>query len=169
MKRILRTKNWQLFSLIVLPNMFSYTSKIRLLLDILLISLLSTWSIAIIHYGNKYNKGLIVKNTSFYFSYLLLLGIYISSFFLEYYNLTPQNSNEIILLFVLITVSVINIVNIIRLNAKTIVSIELNKSELKINDWQNTFFQILFFVIGIWYVQPRINKIFSKEKDNQLA
>jgi len=48
--------------------------------------------------------------------------------------------------------------------AKTLKSIELNK-EAKFRDYISEFFLIVFLPIGIWFLQPRINKITNtKEK-----
>jgi hypothetical protein len=43
-------------------------------------------------------------------------------------------------------------------NAKLIKSVELKK-EAKFEEFIGDFFLILFFPIGIWLIQPRLNKI----------
>ena len=42
--------------------------------------------------------------------------------------------------------------------AKTIKTVELQK-EVTFNDFAGDFFMIWFFPIGVWFIQPRINKI----------
>ncbi len=53
--------------------------------------------------------------------------------------------------------------------AKTIKTVELDK-EVSFSDFSNEFFLLLFYFVGIWYIQPKINQ-FLKEKTlkNQLA
>jgi hypothetical protein len=51
-------------------------------------------------------------------------------------------------------------------NAKTFKSVELQREAL-IGDYIGEFFLLWYFPIGIWFIQPRINKIFgSVENDN---
>lgn len=46
--------------------------------------------------------------------------------------------------------------------AKTIKTIELNR-EVEFADYAGEFFLIWFYIIGIWILQPKINRIYSKE------
>ncbi len=45
--------------------------------------------------------------------------------------------------------------------AKTIKSVEMEEAAT-FNDFIGEFFMIMFFPIGIWFLQPRINKLFEK-------
>lgn len=47
--------------------------------------------------------------------------------------------------------------------AKTIKSAELNK-EATLSDYLGDFFLIWFYPLGIWILQPRIQKLLKKEK-----
>jgi hypothetical protein len=49
--------------------------------------------------------------------------------------------------------------------AKTMKSVEMQKT-VTFNDYAGEFFLIWFFPIGIWFLQPRINKIFGFDKSN---
>lgn len=54
--------------------------------------------------------------------------------------------------------------------AKTITSVEMKK-ESHFSDYIGDFFLIWFFPVGIWFVQPRINKIIldnSESKQTEL-
>lgn len=46
-------------------------------------------------------------------------------------------------------------------NAKALKSVELNKA-VTFSDFAGEFFLIWFFPIGIWIIQPRINKLFDQ-------
>lgn len=44
--------------------------------------------------------------------------------------------------------------------ARMLVSVEYRR-DVSFNDYSRTFFSFLFFPIGVWWLQPRINKIFK--------
>lgn len=46
--------------------------------------------------------------------------------------------------------------------AKELLSVELNRRVLW-QDYSNTFFMLFFMPFGIWIIQPRINKIFTRQ------
>ncbi len=46
--------------------------------------------------------------------------------------------------------------------SKTIKSIEMNK-EVTFSDYSSEFFLFWFYIIGIWILQPKINKIYSEK------
>ena len=50
-------------------------------------------------------------------------------------------------------------------NAKLIKSVELKK-EANFADFSSDFFLILFFPIGIWIIQPKLNKIIVNAESN---
>ena len=47
--------------------------------------------------------------------------------------------------------------------AKLIVLIE-RKTELKFQDYIGTFFLAWFYLIGVWYIQPRVVKLFLSDE-----
>lgn len=49
-------------------------------------------------------------------------------------------------------------------NAKTLKAVELQRP-VTFNDFAGEFFLLWFYPIGIWIIQPRINKIFEKKID----
>jgi len=49
--------------------------------------------------------------------------------------------------------------------AKTIRSIEINK-EAVFSDYVGEFFLLWFYIVGIWILQPKINKIYSDKENN---
>lgn len=64
------------------------------------------------------------------------------------------------LLNVLVLVGIADYFYIVAFAARTIVKAEQVK--VKFSEYFKTFLQIMFFPIGIWFVQPRINKIALK-------
>jgi hypothetical protein len=53
-------------------------------------------------------------------------------------------------------------------NAKSLKSVELQKP-VTFNDFAGEFFLIWFFPVGIWFLQPRINKLFEETQQNDLS
>ncbi|KAA3436366.1 hypothetical protein [Rufibacter hautae] len=52
--------------------------------------------------------------------------------------------------------------------AKTLKSIEM-KTEASLGDYFGDFMLILFLPIGIWFLQPRINRVIEKDKEKVTA
>ena len=48
----------------------------------------------------------------------------------------------------------------LRFNAKALKSVE-SREPVKFSDYAGEFFLLWFFPIGIWFIQPRINKLFN--------
>lgn len=63
-------------------------------------------------------------------------------------------------IFIMHLVSMAAIIYSLRFVAKTLRSIEIGQEAL-INDYLGEFFLFWFFPIGIWVLQPRINKLFE--------
>jgi len=49
--------------------------------------------------------------------------------------------------------------------ARTIKTAELQRAT-RFDDFKGKFFLIMFFPIGIWFIQPRINKIITQDINN---
>ena len=48
-------------------------------------------------------------------------------------------------------------------NAKALKAVELQRP-VTIGDYAGEFILLLFFMIGVWIIQPRLNKLFSEKK-----
>ena len=87
---------------------------------------------------------------------------YIAPFLVPYFGIHVANPIMVwsaIILTVLYFYSVIFV-------AKILQTVELQKvkREVKFSDYAGEFFALLYFPIGLWWIQPRINKIFSKDQ-----
>ena len=72
------------------------------------------------------------------------------------------NSNLLTLLFVVYFIASLAI--IFSYPAKTIKRLE-TKGEIDINDYFGDIFRLLFWPIGIWTIQPRINKLIDDKAE----
>lgn len=87
-----------------------------------------------------------------YFGVLILYGLY------AIVSITPPSPFIFLFIVPLHIFSLVCILYVIYFCAKTIKSIE-EKRVVSFSDCAGEFFLILFFIIGIWFIQPRINKI----------
>jgi hypothetical protein len=79
----------------------------------------------------------------------------------EVSNATILILNIIIPLFLFIFL-IFCILYAIYFNAKSLKSVELQR-DVTFSDYAADFFLFLFFPIGIWFIQPRINRIFCDD------
>jgi hypothetical protein len=162
MKWILKIKNWQLYLLLIFPNLFNFSAFYSNLMACFTSVLFCLWGFSIIYFSRLANKNFKIK--SYIFSILIIGGIFIWIMFFTTYDtfLHKDKSTNIglVLFFIFFTVS--SFINLIMQISKTIVSLELNKPNLKMDDWLSTFFQLFFLIFGIWAIQSRVNKIFLK-------
>ena len=126
------------------------------------------WSIAIglQKYIPQEVKMKVKKFKIFFFiplSYILFLMIYISGAFSGMITNGTANSDWIILIILpLHLLSMFCIFYSIYFVAKTIKTAELQKST-RFGDFIGEFFMLWFNFIGIWIIQPKVNKLYEKE------
>ncbi len=101
--------------------------------------------------------------------YILFISVAIG---MTYFGLTSESGNRAIggiiggMLTLIVPMHLFSMFCIFYLNyfvSKTIKTTELNRT-VTFSDFIGEFFMIWFFPIGIWFIQPRINKIVSEEK-----
>lgn len=92
-----------------------------------------------------------------FFAYLLIL---------DNYQPLVMNYFVPIMIFLLLgsIVALIGTLYSLYFIAKALISIELKK-ELTFSDFAGEFFLLWFFPIGVWIIQPRINKLFANNSD----
>ena len=161
---------WTIFSLFILPFVLLaigpmtttaiHATQIVPLIKILL--LISIWSVLLWIYSigvlllEKYAQHLNIPIDRFKFCliYVVLYSILFLSDvipfdYLMIFNFISMGCNIYVLYFV----------------SKLIVLIE-RKTEIKFQDCIGTFFCVWFYLIGIWFIQPRINKLYlSNDSD----
>lgn len=98
--------------------------------------------------------------------YLIGLCCFIGSTFGTMVSIGGQPNQAIFSLFMLIVplhlFSMLCIFYCLYFVAKTIKTVELQR-EVTFSDFAGEFFMIWFFFIGVWIIQPRINKIVAED------
>lgn len=116
--------------------------------------------------GVKMNTALFKAFMIIPFVYLLFFAIFITSFMWEFGN--PQNSfmtpGGIVFIIPLHLFSMFCIFYCYYFTAKTLKSIELQR-EAHFQDYFGDLILFWFYVIGIWFIQPRVNKIVESNED----
>ncbi len=188
MKAFLRMKHWQLFLLIMLAPLLL---PLIMLLAIALSgdSLMVLTAIPIIvlvcvgvFFGWFYALGTglheklpaesDLKIGRFKFSiflpvtYLLLISLYITSMFFNGEQALEESFPAIFALIMpLHLLSMFCIFYSMYFISKALRSVELQRN-VTLNDYIGEFFLIWFYFVGIWILQPRINKIFHPEEQD---
>ena len=166
MKCILTLKHWQLFLLILIPPSLNLESPWGEILGSISLLTLFAWIYAIGFYGQEIivNRGLKTDNF-IYFKFNTLLSCF---YFLIAISLEQNEKIKIDMKFDLKTIVVLIIgfyclfaaFQAILFVCRTLVTIEQNRNVI-LSDYFVTFVLIGNFIFGIWFVQPRINKIFK--------
>jgi hypothetical protein len=184
MTLFLRLKHWQLFimvfvipaicQIIFMTRVFSENNP-RLILQffpvllILYCSVLFGWYYALATNLQKKLPETVKMNVTrfrwFFFIpavYILFLCVFLFSVFGNMANGFQPNP---VIFFVIVPVhlfSIFCILYCLLFTAKALKSVELQKP-VTFSDFSGEFFLIWFFPIGVWFIQPRINKLFVTE------
>lgn len=103
---------------------------------------------------------------SFFLGYYFLFGVYVTSVTMGVsLGLSEALERGLFTLIVVVHLfciySVIYVMNFI---AKALKAVELRR-DVVFSDFSRDFFLLLFHVIGMWFIQPRVNKVFKKQGD----
>ena len=187
MAKFLTLKHWQLFGLLVgIPMIFQFITigsvvgsndPIKMfyffpILMILFIGLFFGWFYSL---GTNLHKKLpqtTTMNLKRFKIFLLIPVIYmisISIFMVGMFSNISTGVQPSSAIFVLIVplhlFSMFCIFYCLYFNAKALKTVEWQKP-VTFSDFAGEFFLIWFFPIGIWIIQPRINKLFDTNIDN---
>ena len=127
---------------------------------------------------NKVPETVTMKTTKFKifftipFVYILLITIFLGILFFPLLN-SPNSGNGFfaagyqmgiisIIIIPLHLFSMFGILYCLYFAAKTLKTIELQR-EVTFSDFAGEFFLIWFFPIGIWFIQPRINRLMQED------
>jgi len=176
MKTFLRLKHWQLFCLLVCTYLgFQIVGKTTTVISsqgktttfseysplvFLFIAVLFGWFYTV---GVNLIKKLpdTVKMNITKFKWLMfILIMYIFLFYAFVHFRIQPNTITLVIIILLHLFSMFCILYCIYFNAKALKTVELQQP-VTFSDYAGEFFLLLFFPIGIWIIQPRINKIFD--------
>jgi hypothetical protein len=168
----LKMKAWQFFIFIVLtwfvgPTILfklglrePYNSMPVLLLFIVFIGWL--WSIGV-NLNKLIPDDLRMNISSFRYAllYTLIYMLFFILFFVYIWRLgTPHIPSYMLVIVPLHLLAMVCMFYAFGFVAKTLTMAE-KQINVKVNDYVGNFFLIWFFPIGIWFIQPRVNKLFK--------
>lgn len=176
MNKLLTLKHWQLFGLMIgvmiIDSFFDMTtSQVAWAISILLFVLIFFgwfWAMAI----NLYPK--LPPNTNLNLSrfklFMLIPAVYIAIISLIFGGISIGTQGDSTGGYSAIIVpihlfSMFCIVWCLAFVAKSLKTVELQKP-VTFSDYAGEFFLIWFFPIGVWIIQPRLNKLFDTIKTN---
>lgn len=185
-KLFLNAKHWQLFILMVgLPFLFQIITIVYVIVmgnplfafstfPIFMLLYVSIffgwfWSIGVgLHKFLPENHGLNIKKFKIFFfiplAYIVLLMF--SMMYLGIFSTFPPPDDMILISLILIVplhlISIFCMFYMLYFCSKTIKSIELNR-EVDLSDYAGEFILLWFYFVGIWILQPKINRIYSEE------
>ena len=171
MEKLLSIKHWQLFGLLIGVGIIDSildlsTSQLAFYFPALLFAAIYfgwLWAMAI----NLYPK--LPTSTNYNLKrfklYLIIPLVYISALSVLIGNISiwaqdENNSGYVAILIPMHLFSMYCIFWCLAYVAKSLKSVELQKS-VTFSDYAGEFFLIWFFPIGIWFIQPRLNKMFD--------
>ena len=173
MKKLLSFKHWQIFLLIVICGAWVSPSPFREIINSISVTTFILWIYAVGVYGQERisELGLQPMNTKLFKTNIIVLGV-LAVIGLIYsasqakiinYNNTFEPKD---IIFIIVGVYFcFAFFQTIIFSCKTISKLE-SKREVSFGDYSNNIFLIIFLFIGIWVLQPKINKLFvTQEQD----
>lgn len=174
MKKLLSCKHWQLFLLIFICGAWTSLSPLKEIVNSIAVVTFARWIYAIGVFGQDRiaASGLKPMNLTLFKINVITVG----AFFLVGLALSATNNagveqpaietlslndipyfaGELYLVFAM--------VQPIIFTCKTIAKLELRR-EVSFGDYFNNLLLMLFFFIGIWFLQPKVNRLIATEEE----
>ena len=159
MRKILSLKHWQL-SLLFLTGAWISPSPLKEIINSISIITFLLWIYSIVIFGQEKAKTIGISyplNTKFFKLNILLIILFYPIVLFD-----PSSGPDINLLTVIFGLSgcyiIFGILYATAAAAKTIESLG-QKRNVPFSDYFLTFILMLFSIIGVWIIQPKVNKI----------
>ena len=172
MKKILKFKHWQLFILIVLTAGWTSPSPLQEIVRLIGLTVFLIWVYTIGIYGQEKLESLKLPtlNTKFFKINIVLFPILLIISFLLSPEQTAENTQagfnaQTILLIPISIYMFFALFQTIVFSCKTLAMIEL-KRDVKFSDYLVNLILILFLIIGVWILQPKITKLIAETENN---
>ena len=168
---VIKAKHWQIFgTLVLIASIQSMTQDIfpiaGAILYMILIFINIGW-ILLLGYGlSRRQKKLdsIQFKTFTWTGILLIIVVSLLRLLMTTGIIEMGTKNSTVLTVLFVIYFIISTVIIFTYPAKTLKLLE-TKDEIDINDYFGDIFRLLFWPIGIWTIQPRINKLIEFKTD----
>jgi amino acid permease len=173
MKKLFTLPTWQIFLLLIIPCFFTSVTLVGTIITVI-------WAVVIAYciylLGNSlYQKlpiGHDLKVKQFHFNLLFPL-VYLTIVLILFdggYEINQNNYNEfgwwLVVIIPLHLYTMYCMFYTIWFIAKCIATIENNRV-VEFDSYAGNFFLLWFFPIGIWFIHPKVRKIFSMDAETR--
>jgi hypothetical protein len=173
MKKLLSYKHWQLFLLIVICGAWTSPSPLKEIINSVAVVTFTLWIYAVGVYGQEriaelglkvMNVKLFKVNVIFVGGLFLLFLIYSATHGEGYQEPSDTFQLEDLLFIVPGLYLSFAIFQTLIFACKTIAKIELRR-EVSFGDYFTNLVLLFFFFIGVWILQPKINRLIATENE----
>jgi len=170
MRKFLALKHWHLFLLIIICGAWTSPSPLKEIINSIAVVTFSLWIYAIGVYGQERiaELGLNSMNVKLFKINVLIIGVFFLIGLLFFNDSEPTRSDTIELKDVPLIIGglylLFAIFQTIVFACKTITKIELRK-EVSFGDYFTNLLLMFFFFIGVWILQPKVNKFFATNEE----
>ncbi|MBA9079892.1 hypothetical protein [Rufibacter quisquiliarum] len=166
MEILLRAKNWQIFIILLVGMALSNTTlegdpTTSMIINLIGILIYFIYPFVIGYFLQDFlPRKVEVNNTFFQINFFVWIGGYLTLMILsDGQGMTLTGLAALPFFYVFFAFLYYQ-----AFPAKVLKSVEMKK-EVSLGDYFSDFILILFLPLGIWVLQPRINKVVEKEKD----
>jgi hypothetical protein len=167
---VFKAKHWQIFGTFIFLCLFDWVLKdidplIGAFSYIVFISITLGW-ILLLGYGlaRRQNKLDSINFKTFMTTGILLIIVDSLAKLLSVTQIIESRTIGVAMMLVLAVYALISLAIIYVYPAKMLKQLETNR-DIDINDYFGDIIRLLFFPIGIWAIQPRINKLIDFKVD----
>jgi len=162
MRKILTLKHWQLVSIIVLPAILFSATPLREIVGAVCGLLFLLWIYSIGYFGQRLLQtfGLQPMNLKLFQANVLLLPILILVSRLPLSSGEPSNMLNLVEM-ILGLYSAYAAFQVLLFAGKTLAELEYRR-QVSFKEYFMNSLQIIVFVLGVWTLQPRINRQFGQ-------
>jgi hypothetical protein len=161
-----KIKSWQLFLLLFLPSFFIKSTWTLIIVPLFVLTIISFWSLSIGVLGQKKISDLGLKNHKTIFFKIACIFMPMSWLIIaiDLYKVIDFGELSYLiehLLFPFSFIFIFSSIYMIYFVSKTISSLNLRKG-INLPDFIVTIILLVFFPVGLWIIQPKLNKIEGK-------
>lgn len=169
MKKILNFKHWQLFILIVLFAAWTSPSPWREIINSIAGVIFLIWIYSIVTFGQEKiaRLGLTVKPLKLFKFNIFLIPVLISIIVLVGGELNKDSDNLVDLFLIVAGVYLVFAILYTMMVAGKTLSILEKKRQIDFSDWVGNFILVLVFFIGVWIIQPKVNRLLGEEQEDR--
>ena len=167
MRRILSFKHWQLFLLIPIAAAWTSPSPLKEIINSISLITFTIWVYAVCIYGQEkiIELGLPTLNLRLFKINIIVLPILIILIYIFAPDKPSGELNPLTIFLILICFYFIfSFFQVVILASKTLVTLEL-KREVTFNDYFSTFLLMLFSIVGVWILQPKITRLITNNNE----